>query len=349
MNEINPSTASTTIDKSLVKVVNGRMVFADQNALDQVREKLGKLSISVDGTKALADWEKSLNFASLRASANKEMFNLEALQTAGKPTYAFDLVNEFGFPDFLASIVNNDGEYQVGERIFWFHNKIKYQADSEAELLLIKQNPLSAKKQLYAGTSIIAPSRNIGNSTLKGQVTVNTVTQGIDPYAANGFVSYFNLYNDPNSRRRIIYDLHVSVQDDGISYSRHYYSTVLYLQIKYEYYSFGRNAWYPAVGQNFNWQTDITMQCTPSVPNQISITRLTDGSLTSSGTLTSSGSYDNGIKVIPLSHYSLVSDVSSQGTSKSDVIWSISGSGNLNGYPADDPAHAFLVSYNPLW
>lgn len=337
---IEPNVAGTTDITSSVKVINGRMVFADQKALDQMRNKLSELSEKADGAKALAEWEKDMRFTSLRASADNEMLNLEALQTVGSPTPAFDLVSDFGFPAYISSIINDAGEYQVGGKIYWFHDKIKYQADSESELLLIKQNPSLAKVKLKAG---LTNTNNRGSSKnkLENPIATNFVSQGVDPYAANGFTSpTFNLNNDPGSQRRIIYDLHVYAEDDGWYNSVHYFYTALYLQLKYEYYSSGRRGWYPAVGQKFNWQTDLSVRGVPYIQNQLNTIY---GGYVS---LKQSGSTDQGISSINIIGYQLTSYGNTQ---TNNIVWGIDGGGTINGYPDIDPAHPFAVSNSSLW
>lgn len=344
--DVQPVALATSTSTAQVKVVDGRLVFTDQKALDQVRNELRDLAKSTSGTKALAAWEKTLNFTSLRANAAKEEANLEMMETQGQATRAHNLMNSFGFPSFLASIINPSGEYQVGNKVYWFHDEFKYQANSETELAAIKQNPSSAITKSHAGLSIMSFSKKplVSASNLPTSTT-NRVIEGDDPYADNRYNNYyFNLNGDPGSQRRIIYDIHIYTEDDGDEPGGYYhdYYTVLYLQIKYEYYANRSGAWYPAAGQVFDWQTQIGYDATASIPNQASSTTTTFSNLYQSN------SYDNGIVMLPLSDNHLVC-TTAQYVATSDIRWNFEINGSIQGHPDNDPSHNYLVSASPLW
>lgn len=175
--------------------------------------------------------------------------------------------------------------------------------------------------------------------------TTSRVTEGDDPYADNRYNNYyFNLHNDPGSQRRIIYDIHIYTEDDqeepGGFY--HDYYTVLYLQIKYEYYANRHGAWYPADGQLFDWQTQIDYDATASIPYQASTTT------TRYGNLYQSNSYQNGIIMLPLADSHLTSTTAQQ-VGTSDIRWNFEINGSIQGHPDDDAGRNYLVNASPLW
>jgi hypothetical protein len=356
---IQPTELVTPIDASQVKVINGRLVFTDQKALDQVRSELRTLAVNAPSGKTLDAWEQNIGFKSLRADAAQESVNLEAKQVANQATPAYDLVSKFGFPNFIASIINPSGEYQVGDKIYWFHDNVKYQANSESELASIKQNPSLATTKFYAGLSEVNPNKDhlkgIANSQPSKSSIVSTNRVTIGNYGgANGYNSYvsqtFYLNGDLGSQRHTVYGLRVYTEaaEGG-------YYTALYLQIIYQYYSNGRRAWYAAVGNS--WSYDVNVQYTgyitalggveaPTYPPVIIPTR---NIINNSGSLTTSGTYDTGEINLQMGA-AYINAAASDSRNTHLVSWDISVTGYINGNATNtNPVQGYYISNNPIW
>lgn len=355
---VQPIDVATPTGTSQVKVVDGRLVFADQKALDQVRSELRTLALKTPSGKTLDSWEQSIGFKSLRANAAKEAVNLETKQTENQATPAYDLVSKFGFPNFIASIINPAGEYQVGDKIYWFHDNVKYQANSESELAGIKQNPSLATTKSYAGLSKASPDNGPSKGTANPQpstpenpiVGTNQVTisanGGTDNYRT--YVSpTFLLNGDPGSQRHTVYALRVytEAEDGG-------YYTVLYLQIIYQYYSNGRRSWYAANG-NF-WSYDVNVQYTGSITGVSAFDTpygpvgYTNNTPTS-GSLIANGSYSTG--EINLQMGAAHIRIDGANSSNTGVqYWNVSVGGYINGNATNaNPYQGYYVNSSTIW
>lgn len=321
-----------------VKIVNGRVVFADLTALNQTQDALNKLGNSQASTQALADWEKNLGFASLRAAASSEDSHLEALETQGVPTPAHDLMYKFGFPLTYASLINPVGEYQVGGKIYWFHDGLKYQANSEEELAAIKKNPSAAKVKLSAGYKTIKNTKGLPTGE------TNRTIAGDDPYADNKYNHEFTITGESGSRRRTIYDINVFTDDRGTDYGGfyHFWYTSLNLQIKYEYYSYGKRKWYP-VNETFNWTTNVSFDATPSIPYQ------NTPAGTQRGSANYTNSFSNGIQVLTLASQDLTTSTVDPYLNKGQISWNFEIGGSIEGAPNRDSYNLYRVSSGTLW
>lgn len=317
-----------------IKVVNGRLVFADQKAFDKTRTALEEIGKKATSTPDLIDWERAQNFVSLRAVASSESAKLEQLESSGTPTPEYNMMVSFGFPTFYASIINPVGEYQIGNKIYWFHEGFKYQADSPEELVLIKQNPAQAKLKYQAG---------LYKSHAEGGTT-NRVTRGPDPYSDEKHVKYFYITGESGSYRRTMYSASVYNEDQGYGFVlgtySHFIRTNLNLLIKYEYYSFGKRKWYPAEGQNFLWQANVNFTGNALYPGQPSFPQIYNSSVNQAG------SYSNGLTTLNMA-VATVTTSSSTGTG--EVGWNFEITGTLNGYPANDQINNYYVNSTPLW
>lgn len=334
------STAVTPDAGAQAKVVNGRVVFANLTALNATHDALAKLGNSQAGVQALADWEKSLQFKSLRAVAKSEDSQLEELETKGIPTPAHNLMYKFGFPLSYASFLNPAGEYQVGNKIYWFHDGVKYQADSEQELASIKNDPSSAKVKLSAGSTKVDRKGALGGDA-------NRTIADDDPYADNKYNKEFTITGESGSKRRTIYDINVFTDDRGTDYSGffHFYYTSLNLQIKYEYYSNGSRKWYPMNNETFNWKTAVTFDATPSIPYKTG----SGPAATQRGSANYQNSYNNGIAVITLASENLTTSTVDPYLNKGQIKWDFEIIGNIEGYPNRDSRNIVTVSNYPLW
>lgn len=334
--EVNPS-SQAPVSKADVQVLNGRLVFADQLTFDRLQETLVQKSHLKTSEQELAAWEQGLHFTSLRTTAAKEVAHLEALETAGQPAPSYELLESFGFPDTYAAIINPAGEYQVGAKIYWFHKGFKYEASSEAELAAIKHEPTQAKTKYEASSRIVKE----GHPATQG--TARTY-QTDDPYAYDKYVSPdFNYRNDPGSRRRIIYATRVFSQNVGSSFNSQnvytqYWKSTVSLLIKYEYYSFGRQKWYPAGGESFNWSAMINKFTGNSYidynqnpyPGYAEFASYLQGNFT------------NGLLSIELGNTTMAVDANQPTTSR-NVYWSFEIAGGILCSPQYDSAHYYSV------
>lgn len=341
-NDVQPAAAATTVapDASApIKLVNGRLVFSDLKALNQTREALASLGRGKTSAQDLAAWESALRFTSLRTAANAENAHLEALETQGMATPAHELMVKFGFPISYASLISPSGEYQVGDKIYWFHAGSKYQASSEDELAAIKQNPAAAKVKLLAGYKVLPNANGLPKNTEARTIADN------DPYCDDKYSSYFNLNNDGGSQRRTIYGINVYTEDDGVDYGGfyHFWQTSLNLFIKFEYYSNGRRKWYPADGQTFLWNTNFSYDATPSIPYQ------NVPATTQNGSANYQNSFSNGVASITLASQQLVTSTVDPYLNQGQITWNFQIGGSIQGYPSVDYAHNYVVNSGVLW
>lgn len=113
------------LEKEGFQNVNGRIVF--ENKADAIQQLS---TLSKKSEEELVEWEKQNNLTSLRSTIDYHSETVDTLLLY--------------FPPALASILNTQKEYQVGDSIIWFHenNVFKLPAD-EALLMKVKNNPSS--------------------------------------------------------------------------------------------------------------------------------------------------------------------------------------------------------------
>ena len=287
------ATQNAGFENAAIRVANGRVVFAEQKAFEQARTDLEQKSHLREGGQATDAWEKQINFHSLRTAAAQEEKNLEQLQSEHKLSPAHDLMEDFGFPDYYAALINDAGEYQVGTKIYWFHEGFKYEANSEKELASIKKNTSLAKTKYKAGSQILRKTLLPGNGSTG--TTANRTVQSNNPYAYDKYTFLFDYQNDTGSKRRTILATSVYSEDYGTDYGAltHYWYTTIYLFIKYEYYSLGSRKWYPA-GESFDWRVSYNFAGTPTIPDLYNSTPVSQQNLSTQGTFT------NGQKTIQM-------------------------------------------------
>ena len=129
-----------TVLNSKISVDNGRLVFNNAEELYSIVDSLSKMS-----EQELKQWSESASITSLINNDD------EALQKE------FD---DFGFPNAFKAIINENGEYQVGNTISWYHEGFKYFADSESELEGVKQSPNSANERIEVEAKTVAIEPN---------------------------------------------------------------------------------------------------------------------------------------------------------------------------------------------
>jgi hypothetical protein len=266
------ATSSKSADFTLQ--ANGRLLFPSNNAFNQTYEKVSKMSES-----QLESWLKEVGFHSLQ----------EQRQPTHKNAFAAQLDKDFGFPSAYSALISGAGEYQIGDRISWFHEGFRYIAHSEDELAAIKANPTVATEKFVAGPILVNPSvTSTSGTSQKVRISINpgalANSTGRNSQSTNGDGKYgnyrFNLNrndgrgDDAGSQRQLGFEAVLYYEDatdrvqPAISGQRTFY-TAIYINEYYEYYSRGGGRWY---------------RC-DDYP------RLTSYSLSSSGTASGTGYY----------------------------------------------------------
>lgn len=199
-----------------VKNENGRLQFASTNALYQTLD-----SIQNKGTDFLKNWENQLGFKSLRAAKPEE---------AG-------LMDTFEFPDFYAAVINENGEYMVGDTIVWFNKGLKHMipGKNEAKLAAIKKNPAISELSFKAGTVTL----NSNSAAKSGQTQTMSIELGPGAGDARYQKEFTNDY-DAGSKRKIVFELQHYLESYGPVGG---YMSILYTNIKQEYKG---SSWRPA-------------------------------------------------------------------------------------------------------
>lgn len=228
-----PGPSAKTINVG-TQVVNGRIVFADIKEFEKVNESLWRKN-----SQELDMWEKSLGFQSLRA-----------VPVVMTETSAPGLMMEFGFPMQYAALINPKGEYQIGSKIYWFHEGFKYEASSEEELQRLKNNPSVAQHKYRAG--IVPGSEKVSHIDLSDDKPNQNRTIRYNNGGSRGDGKYqyqFPLWYDNNSQRRLSFETFLYAEDVTGSYTtpQGYGQTIrsgIVLNEYLEYYSRGSGRWY---------------------------------------------------------------------------------------------------------
>ena len=196
-----PAAATPTAD---VHVADGRLVFKDvatyQKTLAELKNK---------PEQELAAWEAALGYQSVRSLVPTEE------EEGG-------LRHEFGFPDNVATLINAEGEYQIGAKYYWYHAGQKHEFNSAADLAAAKQGKQVAHIILKAGYKAAKPA----NITTGSRTGKNNVVGADGKYQ-----QAFCLDANCNSRRKIIYETYVYTDD--VSSSTFYSALVLAVKLEY--------------------------------------------------------------------------------------------------------------------
>jgi len=198
-----------------VKNENGRLQFASSKALYQTLD-----SIKNKGTDFLKNWESQQGFKSLRAAKVEEG----------------GLMETFDFPEFYAAVINEKGEYMVGDTIVWFNKGLKHMipGKNETKLAAIKENPAVSEISYKAGSVALNSSSSIKSGPTK------TMSVPFGPNAGDAkYQKEFTHDNDPGSIRKIIFEIQNYVEGSGQFGTM----SVLYTRIKQEYKG---SKWRPA-------------------------------------------------------------------------------------------------------
>lgn len=259
-------------------------------------------------------------------------------------------MSSFGFPIFYASLINPSGEYQIGDKIYWFHDGYKYEARSESELSSIKSSPSQATTKYVAGCqTVVTGVKNIGSESGKSySPRVTTATSGM-PLDYDKWPKEFNAQGDPGSRRRVLYSIRTYIEDRGtnpvITYA-HYFYTSQQLVLKYKFYSNGRRAWYPANGQNFNWTVNVNYTGTVNGPN---IQTSNSPGVTRGSIVNTSGAFSTGAAYFSLLETTVSLYTYYQDYTVNNVSIKYNIDGTIKGIPQEDPARGSFVVTGNLW
>ncbi|MDR6944590.1 hypothetical protein [Mucilaginibacter pocheonensis] len=205
---------TTDLTNAEVANVNGRLVFKDSKALNQTINEL----INKD-PETLSKWEKSLGVKSLRSDS------------AAAAAFA-----SFGFPDFYESIINNKGEYMIGDTIVYFNNGYKHLIPNkdEAQLAKIKANQGVSVLKFKAGAGAI---NNATGQSLSTQ-SVSLTNGQIDARYQYQFLRN----GDNNSKRKLVFEIQNYVEQNPFAYICY-----IHTRIKQEYLGGNKpNNWLPA-------------------------------------------------------------------------------------------------------
>jgi hypothetical protein len=178
---VSPDASAVTAKQAAdVRLVNGRVQFATPQAFERERTQLRKMQDAA----GLDSWENNLNFTSLR----RHTLSDEQGAAAG-------LQQHFLFPVFYATIINEVGEFQIGDNIYWYHDGFRYQAANEQELAAIKANPAQAQAKTPAGGVFITPkglstTPNPGGATERVQDSGDSVDKKYTYSTTAGLISY---------------------------------------------------------------------------------------------------------------------------------------------------------------
>ncbi|HEY5745620.1 MAG TPA: hypothetical protein VIU12_06070 [Chryseolinea sp.] len=129
------------------RIVDGRVTFTDPTSAQRYLT-----SLSSKSDDALGQWEKDHNFVSLRSG-------IKALEKT-------DTMLSY-FPRALATVLNENREYRVGNDIFWFHNNSIFTIPEGNEKLLleVKRSPEKSefsplRKNFIEFYSVVDAARN---------------------------------------------------------------------------------------------------------------------------------------------------------------------------------------------
>jgi hypothetical protein len=330
-----PSSISPAIKSSSdIYVKSGRLYFKNFEVFAATREKLAK----ANNLEAIKRWEESLGFSSLRAKAASSTNNS-----------ASALVQSFHFPMFYTAMMNEDGEYQIGDDIVWFHEGYKYRANSESNLLAIKANPSLTQDKTLAGATLNAI---VKKKDLNSHVATRTQDSGDSPDAR-----YQYNYTSPYAigMVRFVYETYVyterncngNVNPYGQPICGNGFYTVLYLNIKMEIGS--GNNWYPSgLGRYVSYSLDLyaNVQHTPGCCASEPRTEI-NGHVEVPGYFHTT----NDVQVVLGSGLCTISNSSFTGYTRAGVKWNYDIYGQITSFDEKDTSRFFYVAdyTNSLW
>jgi hypothetical protein len=173
------------VERSELRVEQGRLVFNDFEHFLQVAEQLDGLS-----EEELDQWEHSKGIASLRSALKQYYADSSELIDEKLEGLA-----SFNFPKTFQSLINTDGECRLGDDLIWYHDGLKHYVPNADEALLaqIKTNPALSAITAKAG----ATTEDVASET-------NRVTLGANSLDARHQWEFwqYSYYGYPNRGRR---------------------------------------------------------------------------------------------------------------------------------------------------
>lgn len=274
------------------KVENDRIVFHDDASFRQLRDELLKKNPA-----DLLAWSKATGIKSLGAS-----------YLNGTEDSSNEMVNSFGFPLGLAMIINTKGEYQIGNKICWYHEGFRHEAADEQGLANIKSNPENSTSKFIAGVRKIEKVIPDKSARVYGRKERDS--------RDNKYTQILSLIGVPQRRRHIfstsIYtERYVSSYPNSIQYF-----TALDFGIYLEYETqdfFGNWVWRQTQdNRQINYDLQLDAICTvpnstgvsSSAPNFVGISkRIQDSSFRNSVYLTTLAAADMWVQRDPVISY----------------------------------------------
>jgi hypothetical protein len=344
VNEATP-TPSTIIATTGIQVVNSRLVFANQQAFDKALNELSTLT-----SNGVDLWRKNIAFYSLQEAYRKELPSIEEL-IQSKKAPAYQLIEEFGFPYFYTVILNPEGEYQVGDKIYWCHSKSIYEANSEKELADIKQNPAICKVK-YATTSseVRAQSpKDKSRPTSYPSATTRVTSQPGGSYSNDKWIYDYNKNGDTGSKRRWIFSTRIfsTEQPRTNNNTTQNWRSYMSIIIKHLYYSFGSRTWYPITGSFFSYARIDKFDGTAYV-NNFSGTSASYSIANQPEYTNTTNAYTDQTTVFNSAFVYISNDASSRSASESDVYFTYEIDGSLMARETDESNYSqFLIAGGP--
>ncbi|QDK81878.1 hypothetical protein EXU85_26015 [Spirosoma sp. KCTC 42546] len=180
-NDVQPTNSAVGASSQKYKVENGRIVFKDVSSFTEIRNGL----VNKTPTELL-QWGEKTGLESIGATYLK-----------GTDDNAIKMMDSFGFPIALAMIINLNGEYQIGNRIFWYSDGFRHEASSELELKSIKHDPAISKNKYSVGARIIE-QRNVKDKSAR-----TTYSRMESQDRDNKYMQILTLVGVPQRRRHI--------------------------------------------------------------------------------------------------------------------------------------------------
>lgn len=179
---ISPTTENA-LKKDDVVNVNGRLVFKDSKSFIKVLTHLENRDLDF-----INSWEGNQNFLSVRSynDQNPDDARLE----------------DFNLPINYATIINKDGEYQIGDTIMWLNDGFKHFVPKNDEELLskIKRDPSINVENRYE-----EKGKRIGVKTAVSDVA----TEDLTPFQVDAKYQHeFLLSGNSNSKRKYFFEIY---------------------------------------------------------------------------------------------------------------------------------------------
>jgi hypothetical protein len=292
-----------------VKIVDGRLVFKDTESFRQTVE-----SLKTKSENELTTWERSLNFNSLRNGSSEGEENLK---------------QEFGFPSLYSAVINPEGEYQIGDKLYWYHAGQKHQFNSITDLHAARQGKVVPHITLVAGYKKLA-----SKASSAGARTIESNLNG----RVGEYQREFCLWEDYNPKgeckgvRKIVYE--TIVYTDQVPYTPTYYS-VLYLAAKLEFRDSKRRFKVAGEPRIVDLKIYGVAKCGLNLMSVVSQRLINLNFKTETN-------YDQ---------YFVIADayVFAPYNVPSEVIWDYTINGKISSWIVSDPGNTYAIQGNNLW